>query len=250
MGAFGGSLSYMRFLVDGDVPKSPGAVFEKAIESRRFVPLLPSAETGESAGWVAAENPFDDGLAVTRDLFLFGDLVVLAYREDKWAIPRPVLKREVQKRIQKIIEEEKKSPDDISKSFVKAVEQGVLAELKAKSLPRSKVADVVWDIGRKEARIFARGTLARERIASLFERTFQVKVDEGPWAARAFRLDLGSRAMGVLERLSPGWLFPDAIKSMDEDDGVVTAPAAAPSPPSKKAAAAAAAGDDTPPWEH
>lgn len=245
MGAFGGSLSYMRFLVDGEAPKSPGAAFEKSIGSRRFVPLTPSQETGESAGWVAAEAPFDDELAITRDLFLFGDLVVLAYREDKWAIPRPVLKREVQKRIQKIIEEEKKSPDDISKAFVKAVEQGVLAELKAKTLPRSKIVDVVWDIGRGEARVFARGTVATERIASLFERTFQVKVDPGPWAARAFRLDLGSRAMSVLERLSPGWLFPDAIKPVDDhnDDDVATAPAAA--APKK-----AAAGDDTPPWEH
>lgn len=241
MGALGGSLSYMRFLIDGEPPKNPGSTFEKAIHSRRFVPLSPSQENPESAGWAAAESPYDDDIAITRDLFLFGDLVVLAYREDKWAIPRPVVKREVQKRIQKIIAEEKKSPDDIGKAFVKAVEQSIIAELKSKTLPRSKVVDVVWDMGRGEARVFGRGTMATERIASLFERTFQVKVDPGPWAARAFRLDLGSRAMGVLERLSPGWLFPDAIKSIDDDDDATAA-----APPKK----AATAGDDTPPWEH
>ena len=49
-------------------------------------------------------------------------------------------------------------------------------------------------------------------MSSLFERTFQVKVELGTYAARAFTVDIGSRAMGVLERLSPGWLFPDAIK--------------------------------------
>jgi hypothetical protein len=224
VGALTGSLSYMRFLVDGAAPKNPGAAFEKSIESRRFVALSPGAETSESAGWVATEAPFDEARPLTRDLFLFGDLVVITYREDKWAIPRPVLKREVQKRIEKIIVEEKKDRDEIGRAFVKAVEQSVLAELKAKTIPRSKIVDVVWDMARGEARVFARGTVATERIASLFERTFQVRVDPGPWAARAFRLDLGSRALGVLERLSPGWLFPDARRAVEDDD--VSTPAA------------------------
>jgi len=218
MGALAGSLSYMRFLVDGDAPKNPGAAFEKSLESRKFVALSPSAETSESAGWVVTEAPFDEGLAITRDVFLFGDLIMVTYREDKWAIPKPVLKREVQKRIEKIVAEEKKDRDDISKAFVKVVEQSVLAELKGKTIPRTKLVDVVWDMARGEARVFGRGTVATERVASLFERTFQVRVDPGPWAARAFRMDLGSRAMGVLERLSPGWLFPGAIKPVDDDE--------------------------------
>jgi hypothetical protein len=245
MGALAGSLSYMRFLIDGEPPKNPGSTFEKAIAARRFVPLQPSQESPESAGWVAAEAPFDDELALTRDLFLFGDLVVLAYREDKWAIPRPVVKREVQKRIQKIIAEEKKSPDDIGKAFVKAVEQSIIAELKAKTLPRTKIVDVVWDMGRGEARVFGRGTVATERVASLFERTFQVKVDPGPWAARAFRLELGSRALGVLERLSPGWLFPDAKRSVDDDSDQQP-----PSPTAPSRDKAGSDDDDTPPWQH
>ena len=244
MGVLAGSLSYMRFLIDGEPPKNPGSTFEKAIAARRFVPLQPSQESPESAGWVAAEAPFDDELALTRDLFLFGDLVVLAYREDKWAIPRPVVKREVQKRIQKIIAEEKKSPDDIGKAFVKAVEQSIIAELKAKTLPRTKIVDVVWDMGRGEARVFGRGTVATERVASLFERTFQVKVDPGPWAARAFRLELGSRALGVLERLSPGWLFPDAKRSVDDDSDQQSPSPTAPSGDK------AGSDDDTPPWQH
>jgi hypothetical protein len=244
MGALAGSLSYMRFLLEGGAPNNPGAVFEKAIAARRFAPLSPSVESSEAAGWVPAESPFDDELPVTRDLFLFGDIVVLAYREDKWAIPRPVVKREVQKRIKKIIEEEKKDPDSIGKAFVKAVEESIIVELKQKTMPRSKVIDVVWDMSRGEARVFGRGTMVTERVASLFERTFQVKVDIGPWAARAFRLDLGSRAMGVLERLSPGWLFPDAIKAVGEDDNIVMRPA--PAAPQKTDD-----GDtDTPPWDH
>lgn len=215
MGALNGSLSYLRFLIDGGLGDNVTQV-EKSLQSRRFVPLSPSGDVTDAAGWVPTEAPFDDERKLTRDLFLFGDLVVVTYREDKWAIPRPLLKRETQKRIEKIIKEEKKDPDDIGKAFVKAVEAAVLVEMKQKTIPRSKLVDVVWDTARKEARVFGRGSLATERVASLMERTFQVRVDVGSYAARAFSLDLGARAQGVLERLSPGWLFPDAIGAPPE----------------------------------
>ncbi len=249
MGALNGSMGYLRFLVEGDVGDNINTL-EKSLQSRRFLPLQPTQESAESAGWVPTEAPFDDERKLTRDLFIFGDLVVITYREDKWSIPRPVLKRETAKRIDKIVREEKKDPDEIGKAFIKAVEAVVLTELKQKTIPRSKLVDVVWDAPRKEARVFGRGTVATERVASLFERTFQVRVDPGSYAARAFSLDLGSRAMSVLERLSPGWLFPDAILQADLD-----APRELLAPTSTDAdgaaavdAAADAIDDDALPW--
>jgi hypothetical protein len=217
VGALNGSMSYLRFLIDGAVPDDVDKL-EKSVQSRRFLPLQPTQESPESAGWVPTEAPFDDERKLTRDLFVFGDLIVVTYREDKWSIPRPLLKRETQKRIEKIVAEEKKDPEKIGKAFIKAVEAAVLTELKQRTIPRSKLVDVVWDGPRNEARVFGRGTVATERVASLFERTFQVRVDVGSYAARAFALDLGARAQGVLERLSPGWLFPDAIAARDDED--------------------------------
>jgi len=255
VGALNGSLSYIRFLIDGDLPKNPGATLEKSLESRRFTPLSPSQDTAESAGWVATEAPFDDGRPLTRDLFLFGDLVVVTYREDKWAVPRPLLKRETARRIQKIIDEEKKDPDSIGKAFVKAVEAAVLVELKQRTFPRSKLVDVVWDTKRREARVFGRGTIVTERVASLFERTFGPRVDVGVYAARAWSLDLGSRAQGVLERLSPGWLFPDALQNAIEDEARERLSGDDDEPvPAKatkaKAKEASGADDDAPPWDN
>ena len=217
MGALNGSLSYLRFLVDGDLADNPGAAYEKSLQSRRFVPLLASQESADSAGWVATEAPFDDERKLTRDLFLFGDLIAVTYREDKWAIPRPLLKRETEKRLEKIVVEQKKDPHDLGRAFIKAVEQAVLVELKQRTIPRTKLVDVIWDPARKEARVFGRGAVATERIASLFERTFHVRVDVGSYAARAFALDLGSRAQSVLDRLSPGWLFPDAVQKEHDE---------------------------------
>lgn len=219
MGALRGSLSYLRFLVDGDAAANAGTVYEKSIQSRRFLPLSPTAETMESAGWVPLESPFDDDTKITRDLFWFGDLVAVTYREDKYAIPRPLLQRETKKRVEKIVREEKKDPEELSRAFIKAVEASVLVELKAQTIPRSKLVDVIWDIPRKELRVFGRGTIVTERLASLFERTFQVRVEVGSYAARAFTLDLGSRNQAVLERLSPGWLFPDAYRRDPSEPG-------------------------------
>jgi DNA recombination-dependent growth factor C len=211
MGALRGSLSYLRFLVEGDVAKNPGSTYEKALEARRFMPLTPTAETLESAGFVPLESPFDDEAPLTREVFLFGEIIAVTYREDAYRIPRPLLQRETKKRIDEIIKKEKRDPETVGKAFVKAVEQSVLVELKARTIPRSKLVDVIWEPARNEARVFARGTIATERVAALFERTFQVRMELATYAARAFTIDIGSRAQGVLEKLSPGWLFPEAI---------------------------------------
>src|SRR5688572_29325984 len=154
MGALNGALSYLRFLVDGEPAKNPGTTYERAIEARRFMPLAPSGDVMESAGWVPLEAPFDDEIAITRDLFLFGDLVCVTYREDKYAIPRALLQRETQKRLEKISKDEKKPRDEMGRAFIKAVEGAVLQELKSRTIPRSKLVDVVWDMSRKEIRVF------------------------------------------------------------------------------------------------
>ncbi len=219
MGALRGSLSYLRFLVEGEPAKNPGSTYEKALEARRFMPLSPGGDVNESAGWVPAEAPFDDEMPITRDVFLFGDIVAVTYREDAYRIPRPLLQRETKKRIDKIVRDEKKDPGDIGRAFVKAVEQAVLLELKKQTIPRSKLVDVVWDTSTREMRVFGRGTVVTERVASLVERTFQVRVELGTYAARAFTVDVGSRAQSVLERLSPGWLFPDAIRKDPSEPG-------------------------------
>src|SRR5262249_18322641 len=159
------------------------------IGSRRFMPLKPSGDTMESAGWVPLEAPFDDDVDVTRESFLFGDIIAVTYREDAYRIPRPLLQPETKKRIDKIRTDQKADPKTIGRAFVKAVEAAVLVELKAQTIPRSKLVDVIWDTPTKELRVFGRGTIATERVASLVERTFQVRVELATYAARAFTLD-------------------------------------------------------------
>lgn len=207
MGALKGSSTYLRFLVDGEPPANFTSLFEQAVEARRFLPLLPSAPEEESAGWVPIEAPFDDDVPITRDRFHFGDLIALAYREDKISVPKAV----VAHRVKKKLEELEQQGERLTKQKISAVELAVMSELRKKVLPKSRVMDVVWDIRRRELRVFGRGPMATERAAACFERTFALRAQLGTWAARAFSLDLSLRARSVLENLAPEHLFDDII---------------------------------------
>lgn len=218
MGALVGNVNYLRFFVDGEPPAAFGDVFEQAVESRRFTPLTERSDEGESAGWVPLEDPLDDELPITRDRFIFGDLIALAYREDKYALPRSLIKRRVRQKLEELEQRGELKDEKPSKSLKKQVELAVIAELKKKSLPRSRAIDVVWDTTRRELRIFGRGPMATERAAACFERTFAVRVNQATWAGRAFQLDLSLRARSILEQLTPELLFDDITLVAASDD--------------------------------
>jgi DNA recombination-dependent growth factor C len=201
MGALQGSLSYLRFFVDGDLPRDPASSFERSIHPRRFSPASPTADPPESTGWVATEAPFDDDSEIGRGLFWFGSRVVITYREDKYVVSKSAVRRAMHQKLTDIEKAENKNRTDMTRAFLKAVERSVTVELRTKSQPRTSLVDIVWDVERKEARVFGRGKMVTERLALLFERTFGMRLVMAVPAARAYRTDLSQRAQAVLERL-------------------------------------------------
>lgn len=145
------------------------------VNERRFLPVLNSADALTSCGWVAVDRPFDDAPEIE---FMFGDRIVLGFREDTIKIPRPLLKREAQKRIEKIIAEEGKNPDDIGRAFVKAVEAAIVAELRQKIPAKTKIVEVEIPCdGAGNVRVFGKGTII-ERVQALTERTFALSLQQ------------------------------------------------------------------------
>ncbi len=212
MGAIKGSATFLRFLVEG--PRNDDSVLEESIEARRFLPLSADADALEQAGWVPSEAPFEDDVPVTRDMFAFGDLILISYREDKYSIPRQHLNKALRERLQKIVETEDDGDKKVkSKAFRKAVEAAVLIELKRKTLPRSKVVEVVWDTKKNEARVFAKGAVAKERVAALFERTFGVRMHLATFSNRALSplsTPLAERELNLLEQMKcSSFIFTD-----------------------------------------
>lgn len=204
MGAAKGSLSYLRFVVDHDPPPRLVATYEQAIEARRFMPLR-GGEQAESAGWAPIDEPLDDEAPIPREAFLFGGLLAVSYREDTIAIPRAVLEHHVRRRMLEI----EQSGQKVTRTAKKAIEATVAAELRRKTMPRTRLVDVVWDMNKKELRMFGRGKIATERVAALFERTFQAMPRLAHYGVRAFDVDVSTRARAVLEQLAPDpWWAP------------------------------------------
>ena len=205
MGSIKGTASYLRFDVDGDPPAGFAEKYEQAIEARRFMPLAEQSEELEAAGWVPFEEPLDDELPITRELFQFGGLICLAYREDKMVLPRALLKHLAKRRLAEL----EQAGEEITRTTRRAVDAAVAAELRQKVLPRTRVVDLIWTPERREVRVFGRGPLVTERLAALFERTFALRIDLATYARRAFALDLSDRARNVLEHLQPEAVFED-----------------------------------------
>ncbi len=196
MAILSGTMSYTRLSVTGRIPNEMVGFFEKALAIRRFVPLHPEGRDLESAGWVSFQNPYLDDERILSDSFLYGDLVVLGYREDKFHYPKAMVKGLVEKRL---LEQPEKNRQ--------VVEQAVMAELRARLLPSSKITEMLWDLSKNEVRFFARGAGVLERFQKLFEQTFQMQIDVLDYATMARRAELSLRDKGVLESLQPQEIF-------------------------------------------
>ena len=205
MSVLKGSMDYRRFLGTGEVPDMRNPATLKALQARAFLPLHPDGESIESAGWVSPTDPHGPQDTANGDT-LFMDpsatLVVLTYREDKYAIPRPVLQAAVRERIAKIVKEEDKAEKELSRAFIKVVEKAVLAELRHKFLPKRKVIEAVWATDKAELRVFGGGGM--ERVPSLLERTFGVRVEPATYAARAYAGAINEDECKRLDKLFPG----------------------------------------------
>jgi len=210
MGVFKGSMSYVRFFA-GKTDKNL-SVYEKSIVSRAFIPLTPNADM--SIGWVDAADPYGPNHSIPYNAYAFGDLVVLAYRKDTHSVPKHILREEVRKRLEKIKEEEG-ADKEFNRAFLKAVDAAVLNELRAKSLPKSKVIPLVWNTKTGEVKVFGTGTAVYENVIPLFERTFEVRADSAEYGPQTQVLGLSPRETKTLNGIDSVKFFENLIEAKD-----------------------------------
>jgi len=210
MGILSGSSTYLRFRVEGGVSSNYAEVFEKALEIRRFVPLHPDGEDNESSGWVLFQRPYADEETILSDSFLFGDSIMLGFREDSMAYPKAMMKDWVKKRL---TDYQEKNHAKITPSIKKAIEATVKSEIRKRILPKSKVVNCQWDLSRSRVRFFSRGKGLVERFVELFEQTFQVKLHLQTFAGLAETANLSLMEKSLLETLKPQEIFKIAIRT-------------------------------------
>jgi len=204
VGILKGAMTYHRLFLEGDLPSNPGQKFEQAVEPRRFMPLSEEGESMMAAGWVPSHAPLQDDLPLMHHDFIFGDHLVITYREDELKYPKDYLRARIAERARQFEEETGEKP---TKAMLEAFEAGIRGELRRKLLPATRLVDVVWDFTTHEVRIFSRSKGPVERLQVLFERTFEVKLHQATYGQRAFRHDLNMRSMGMLENLEASPAF-------------------------------------------
>lgn len=203
MSVLKGTMNYLRFRVQTHSKHSIDAL-EQAVAMRRFIPLHPQGEDLESYGWVSFQRPYADDLALTNDLFLFGERVVLGFRLDTIAYPKALVKDML---FRKCEEHERQMGQKPSFRAQRMLELSVISELRGKILPKTKVAEWVFDMQRQELRLFARGQAISERFQKLFSQTFQVEITPISFVAQAMAAELPLREKAFLETLSHQPIF-------------------------------------------
>ena len=136
--------------------------------------------------------------------FVFGDRLVITYREDELRYPKDYLKARIAERARQFEEETGEKP---TKAMLEAFEAGIRGELRRKLLPGTRLVDVVWEFSTQEVRVFSRSKGPVERLQVLFERTFGVKIHQATYGQRAYRHDLNLRSRGMLENLEASPAF-------------------------------------------
>ena len=148
--------------------------------------------------------PLQDELPLMHHDFVFGDRLVITYREDELRYPKDYLKARIAERARQFEEETGEKP---TKAMLEAFEAGIRGELRRKLLPGTRLVDVVWEFSTQEVRVFSRSKGPVERLQVLFERTFGVKIHQATYGQRAYRHDLNLRSRGMLENLEASPAF-------------------------------------------
>lgn len=201
MGALKGSISFVKFYVEGDLPEDAHQRFMARVRARGFKPLAPEDEGDGSVGWVPIERPLDEDVSFRTEGVFFGAYLNLALRVDKWKFPSTLVKA-------KMAAAEKAYREKTQKERISRAEKAELREvverrLRKEGTPITKVVDLSWNLSEGELRFFGRSQALLEHLYELFEKTFQVRlVPAGPYTT-ALELSLPKALAATLEEVEP-----------------------------------------------
>ena len=196
MGAIKGSLSYTRFYVWGELEGAFHDRFMRSIKNRVFEPLVAQEPEEEHSGWVSIADPFD--LELTRDKVFLNNYLNLAFRIDRWRLPKPVFDAQFAEAERQLLE--RKNRERLTSKEKEELRLFVAKRLRKQVIPAMKIIDLSWDLEAGLVRFWSQSPKMHERLMEIFEKTFKLKlVTESPYA-NAIRLGITeSQAMSLLQ---------------------------------------------------
>lgn len=174
MGVFSGAISVTKFHVRGDLPKRYVQPFLERIGNRRFSELDPEEDDEERSGWCVASAPLD--LALRHEQVIWGEYWVFGLRIDRWRFPRPLLRSQLEQAL--AAWKEKTGRDKIGKKDKDELRARIERKLRKKLIPSLRQFDVCFHPERRTVRLWSRSPRVKEEFRVLFERTFELELDE------------------------------------------------------------------------
>lgn len=195
MGLLSGSLSYVRFSVEGEMPASFWDFVADRVAAFSFRDIDDTMDE-YSIGWVSVKNMFDADFAYAS--YAAGDYVVLSMRVDERKVSPAVLKKFVLKEEERI-KREKQIPK-LGRRLRVEIRERVQAELIRKASPVPALYDLCWNLTDSTLFFFSTNKKAIALLEDLFKDTFDMAlIQQVPYltAARLLNDDLAGRLDGL-----------------------------------------------------
>jgi hypothetical protein len=180
--ALRGSLTYVRFYVDGQPPDDFRERFMRSIRLRAMRPLEPDEEDLERSGWCKIGEPFS--LELSYDDVFMTSFVNLGFRTDRWAIPGSMLRRHAKEAEAAYLV--KKGRERLTRKEKAELKLLVAKKLRQKTSPATRMVDLSWSLDEGLVRFFSHAAKPAGLMMELFAKTFGLTlVPEAPYTLAA-----------------------------------------------------------------
>lgn len=167
MGLVGGSVSFVRFGIEGELPENSWDFIADRVASFSFVDIDDGYDE-YSIGWVSVLNMFDSGFRYGS--YGVGDYVVLSMRVDERKVSPSILKKIVAKEEERV-KLETQVPK-LARSKKIEIKERIQAELIRKSIPAPSVYDLCWNLTDGTVLFFTTNKKAHVLLEDFFKESF------------------------------------------------------------------------------
>ncbi|MEA2084383.1 MAG: recombination-associated protein RdgC [Thermodesulfobacteriota bacterium] len=185
MGLLSGSVSFVRYAIEGDPPQNFWDFTAEQVAKFSFKDIDDSYEE-RSVGWVSTFNMFDSEF--TEAAYSAGDYIVLSLRIDERKVSLAALKKFCLKEEERI-KKERRVPR-LNKAVRQEIKENVRLMLVKKAVPIPSVYDLCWNFSKGTLLFFSTGRKAQEVLENFFKETFGLRIVlQIPYLAAAHLLD-------------------------------------------------------------
>lgn len=172
MGVFSGTLSYVRYFVEGDLPEDFRTRYLERIQMYATPELTLDNEDEQVHGWASVESILD--VAFAPEKVFFDEYILLSFRIDRWKVPPTLLKAYAIEAEKAFLVENQR--DKISKRERTQIREKVRLKLKQQVLPTLSATDLCWHPDQGVLRFWTHSSKTNEMMIELFEKTFEVSL--------------------------------------------------------------------------